>query len=91
MKPTVRHIEPNERVTVKDTFYDLPFRSLEFDRNGRKNEVKTRVMSHSGRHIVCQDYGKTRYANPFDNMLVEKIISTDREDRIYLRRQEVGT
>lgn len=91
MKPTVRHIEPNERVTVKDAFYDLPFRSLEFDRNGRKYEVKTRVMSHSGRHAVCRDYGLMRGATPFDDMLVEKVVSTDREDRIYQRRQEVRT
>lgn len=89
MTKIVRLVEPSERLTVNDAFYNLPFRSLVLDRNGRKHEVKTRVMSHSGRHIVCRDYGKMRYATPFDDMLVEKIITTDREDRIYLRRQEV--
>ena len=73
-------------VTVEECFEALPIASLGTDRDGRKREIKTPLLSCSGKHVVCRDIGATYGRMYWDDFPVEKVVFTRFEMKIYLRR-----
>ena len=82
----VLNVPKGLHVTVEECFEALPFASLGTDRDGRKQEIKTTLLSCSGKHVVCRDIGATYGRMYWDDFPVEKVVFTRFEVKIYLRR-----
>ena len=85
MKQVIR-IPEDEMVSVETAYEQLPIERIKVDRNGRRRQERTKLMSCSGRHVICRDIGYTRLDMCWDPKPVDKIVITDFERRIYLRR-----
>ena len=81
-------IPKEDFVTVEDCYEQLPLGGIKIDKDGRKREVKVPLMSCSGKHVVCRDIGLTTARMCWDDYPVEKIVFSEFEIRIYLRRKK---
>lgn len=87
MKQVIR-IPEDKWVSVAEIYYKLPVEKIKPDRNGRKRPQRTRLVSHNGRHTICRDIGLT-FGEPYwDMLLVEKVICSEFENKIYLRKKK---
>ena len=84
----VLNVPKGLHVTVEECFEALPFASLGTDRDGRKREIKTPLLSCSGKHVVCRDIGATCGRRCWDDFPVEKVVFSRFEMKIYLRRMK---
>ena len=86
----VYRTKPEEMFTVWGVFYNLiPSGNIRTNRDGRKFEKKTKILSHNGRHTICRNYGNVRENNTvLDDLIVDKMIDTGTEYRLYLRKEK---
>lgn len=87
MRKGVIRIPEGDLVTVEDCYEELPLGGIKTDRNGRKREVKVPLVSCNGKHTVCRDIGSTTKRMYWDDYPVEKIVCSEFEMKIYLRRK----
>ena len=87
MNKTIIRYPVDEMVSVDKVYYDhLPIETIKTDRNGRKRPVRTRLVSHNGRHTICRDIGLAVRKPYWGRLPVEKVICTEFENTIYLRK-----
>ena len=89
MAKGVIRIPEKDLVTVEDCYEELPLGGVKTDRDGRKREYKVLLVSCSGKHVVCRDIGLKTARMCWDDYPVEKIVFSEFEIRIYLRRKKV--
>jgi hypothetical protein len=72
--------------TLEEVFDSLPVWSITTDRNGRKRLITIPVFSENGKHKLIRDYGSIKEDSLYGSWEVSKVIITDLEWKIFLRR-----
>ena len=84
----VIRVEEDSVITVDEVYERMPIGSIKEDRNGRKREIKIPLVTHNGRHVIERninhDYGSMYY----DELPVSKVIVSEFEWKIFLRKQK---
>ena len=79
-------IAEDSNVTVSEIFDQIPVGTIKEDRNGRKREIKTPLVSHNGRHVIKKNIGHDCGTMYYDDLPVSKVIVSEFECRIFLRK-----
>lgn len=88
MKRVIR-IPEDEHFSVEYAFGKYaPVTSIRRDRNGRKQLIRVPLVSQNGRHVICRDIGDAKFDMYWDYYPVDKIVISDFEVRIHLRRMK---
>ncbi len=87
MQKEVIRFSEEDRVDVWTAYYEyVPMTTLYKNRNGRTCYRRTPVVTHNGRHTLSKDYGNTRAFGVLDGLLVSKVVLSEEESKIYLRK-----
>lgn len=73
-------------ITVSEIFNQIPLGTLKEDKNGRIHEIKFPLVSHNGRHVIKQNIGHDCGTMYYDDLPVSKVIVSEFEYRIFLRK-----
>ena len=85
IKAVIR-IPKDKTYTVNQAYYDIPLKNILEDEYGRKHVIRIPVVSQNGRHVICRDLDNAKDEMYFDNLPVDKIVMSDYEYRIHLRK-----
>ena len=78
---------PKDKIyTVNQAYYDMPLDNIIEDENGRKHVIRIPLVSQNGKHIICRDLDNAKDKMYFDDLPVDKIVLSDYERRIHLRK-----
>ena len=79
-------VQEDTDMTVSEIFNQIPLGTLKEDKNGRIHEIKFPLVSHNGRHVIKQDIGHDIGKMYYDDLPVSKVIVSEFEYRIFLRK-----
>lgn len=82
----VFRIPKDEIYTVNQAYYDMPLDNIIEDENGRKHVIRIPLVSQNGKHVICRDLDNAKDKMYFDDLPVDKIVLSDYERRIHLRK-----
>ena len=78
---------PKDKIyTVNQAYYDMPLDNIIEDENGRKHVIRIPLVSQNGKHVICRDLDNAKDKMYFDDLPVDKIVLSDYERRIHLRK-----
>ena len=87
MRKAVIRIPEDEFLTVEDAYEQFaPVTCMRRDRNGRKRVIRVPLVSQNGRHVICRDIGDAKFGMWWDGCPVDKVIISDFEVKIFMRR-----
>ena len=73
-------------ITVSEIFDQIPVGTIKEDKNGRIHEIKIPLVSHNGRHVIKKNIGHDYGSMYYDDLPVSKVIVSEFEYRIFLRK-----
>jgi len=79
-------VQEDTNMTVGEMFNQIPLGTIKEDKNGRIHEIKFPLVSHNGRHVIKQNIGHDIGKMYYDDFLVSKVIVSEFEYRIFLRK-----
>ena len=78
---------PKDKIyTVNQAYYDMPLDNIIEDEDGRKHVIRIPLVSQNGKHVICRDLDNAKDKMYFDDLPVDKIVLSDYERRIHLRK-----
>ena len=91
MKGNVKYVirvEEDSVITVSEMYEQLPLGTLTSDRNGRTLEIKIPLVSHNGKHTISRNIGNDPESMYYDELPVSKVVVSEFEWKIFLRKQK---